>query len=126
MFRVVVTLLLVLGSVSNVWALRVLEQPESPFELELPDVRFPTAANGLLSFKTCDTCRLVSHQLATTTQYSVNGTSLPFADFLIAVGDLQKASGRNQTVFVGVFVDNQTQRVNRIAVRLLISSAPSR
>jgi hypothetical protein len=53
----------------------------------------------------------------------LNGTELPFADFLVAVADLRRAAGRDETVFVGVFVDNQSQRVNRVKVQRLTSQA---
>lgn len=119
MIRSLLTMALALGLLGPAAAqgLRVLEQNELPYELTLDQVRLPTAASGTLTVRPCEDCKTLSHSLTTSTRLFVNGRELPYVDFMAAVADVRKAAGRDQAVFVGVFVDKDSQRVNRIMVR---------
>jgi hypothetical protein len=98
-------------------AFRILEQPESSFELVLADLNLPADTTGSVTFKMCATCRIFSRRLTDSTRYYVNGAQLPYADFVAAAAALQEAASPTELLFAGVFVDNETQRVTRIVVR---------
>jgi hypothetical protein len=118
MIRSLLTMALALGLLAPAAAQtrRAIEQSELPYELTLDQVRLPTAAGGTLTVRACADCQLSSHSVTTGTRFFVNGRELPYADFMAAVAEVRKAAGRDQAVFVGVFVDGASQRVNRIMV----------
>jgi hypothetical protein len=119
MIRSLLTIALAVGLLGPAAAqgLRVLEQSELPYELTLDQVRLPTSATGTLTVHACEDCKTLSHSVTTGTRFFVTGRELPYADFTAAVAAVRQAAGRDQAVFVGVFVDKDSQRVNRIMVR---------
>jgi hypothetical protein len=98
-------------------AARILEQPERSYELSLNQVTLPSAANGGLTVKPCPSCTYSTHVLTATTEYFVNGRSLPFADFSRVTENLRADSDALRKAFVGVYIDVETGRVNRVTVR---------
>jgi hypothetical protein len=119
MIRSLLTMALAFGLLGPAAAqgLRVLEQNERPYELTLDQVRLPTVLGGTVTVHACDGCQTISPAVTAATRFFVNGRELPYVDFMAAVADVRKAAGRDQAVFVGVFVDGDAQRVNRIMVR---------
>lgn len=96
-------------------AARVIEQPERPFELALADLTLPSNATGGVSFKSCESCPYSTHVLTTSTQYFVNGQSLPFVEFTRVAEELRRTA--RQTAFAAVFIDVATGRVTRVKLR---------
>ena len=117
MIRAVITIALGFWALSAAADLRVLEQVEQPYELDLPSVSMPGNPAGTVSFKTCDTCRLEFHSVYSGTKYFVNGRELAFKDFLPAVEKVRSSATPDSLPLVGVFVDIKSQRVTRITVR---------
>ena len=68
-------------------------------EVELRDVRLPATANGVLSFKTCSECDLISLRASAGTQYILNGKSVELAEMRMAV---MRAMQRNGDSIVGI------------------------
>ncbi len=118
MIRAGMTIALGLWALTATAGMRVLEQVEQPYELDLSAVQMPAGPAGTVSFKTCDTCRLELRSVYSGTKYFVNGRELAFKDFLPAVQSLRAATSRSSLPFVGLFVDLQSQRVTRITVRV--------
>jgi hypothetical protein len=109
-----VALLAVFGTAQ---ADRILEQPERSYELSLSQMTLPSAANGGLTVKPCVSCAYSTHVLTAETGYFVNNRSLSFAEFTSATDDLRANRDAARRVFVGVYVDVETGRVNRVTVR---------
>jgi hypothetical protein len=119
MIRSLLTIVAAFGALGAAQAqgTRVLGQDELPYELTLDQVRLPTAdGGGSITVRPCEACRTSTHAITNSTRFFVNGRELLLADFAKAVAELRAAPGRGQPVFVGVFVDAASQRVNRIAV----------
>lgn len=117
MFRAAITLTLALGLAAPAWATRVLEQLETPYELTLTQVNLPTVVGGTLSFRACDSCRVVAHSISASTRFFVGSSEVAFVDFNAAVDQIRKTAAPGKPVLVGVFVDIQSQQVNRIVVQ---------
>jgi hypothetical protein len=98
-------------------AARILEQPERSYELSLSQLTLPSAANGGLTVKPCASCAYSTHVLTATTEYWVNDRSLPFEEFSGVTANLRANTDVARRVFVGVYVDVETGRVNRVTVR---------
>jgi hypothetical protein len=109
-----VALLAVFGTAQ---ATRILEQPERSYELSLSQLTLPSAANGGLTVKPCADCAYSTHILTGATGYFVNDRSLPFAEFSRVTEDLRANQNTARRVFVGVYIDVETGRVNRVTVR---------
>jgi len=54
-------------------------------ELDLRDVTLPATANGVLSFRKCDDCDIVSLRASAGTQYLLNGEAVELSDLRNAV-----------------------------------------
>jgi hypothetical protein len=106
-------LLAVLGTAH---ATRVLEQPERSYELSLSQLTLPANPSGGLTVKTCDTCAYSTHVLNANTQYFVNKQVVAFADFSRIAGDLRGNRTLLGRTVVGVFIDVDTGRVNRVSL----------
>lgn len=115
MIRAAITLALGFWTLNAAAGVRVLEQLEQPYELDLAAVKMPDSTVGTVSFKTCSTCQLQFRSVYVSTRYFVNGRELAFKDFLPAVANI-RASSDGSSPFVGIFVDLQSKRVNRIIV----------
>lgn len=113
--RIFATLAL-LASLGTAHATRVLEQPERPYELTLAQLTLPSNASGGLTVKPCADCPYSTHALTATTGYFVNRQSVPFEEFS-RIAELLRANRRAADMaFVGVFVDVDTGRVNRVTL----------
>ncbi len=117
MFRAAITLTLALGLSAPAWATRVLDQLETPYELTLTQVNLPTSAGGTISFRACESCRVIAHSISASTRFFVGGSELALADFTAAVDQIRKTVAPGKAVFVGVFIDNESQQINRIVVQ---------
>jgi hypothetical protein len=106
-----------LAVVGAAQAARILEQPERSYELSLSQVTLPSADNGGLTVKPCASCPYSTHVLTSGTEYFVNNRSLPFADFRRVTENMRDDSDALRKAFVGVYVDVETGRVNRVTVR---------
>jgi hypothetical protein len=95
----------------------VLEQVERPLELTLADLTLPVADGGTISFRECPACSLSTHRLMASTEYRVNGQTVPVADFLRIAGEIgDKPNGAEKAMAV-VFLDLETGRITRFEVR---------
>lgn len=101
---------------SSAWAYRIMEQPESAYELALGDVRLPAGARGTVVFTTCESCRTTALRVTDQTTYFANGSQVSLGDLRdIAEDLLATAVGRDDTI-VYVFYDVASLRVNRLAL----------
>jgi hypothetical protein len=97
-------------------AARALEQPERPYELSLAQLTLPSAAGGGVTVKRCDACAYSTHMLTAATQFFVNGQSLSFEEFSSIAEQVRGHRRAYETAFVGLFVDVETGRVNRVTL----------
>jgi hypothetical protein len=98
-------------------AVRVLEQVERPIELALADLTLPSADGGTISFRECGACGLSTHRLMDSTEYRVNGQTVPVVDFLRIADEIgDKPNGAEKAMAV-VFLDLATGRITRIELR---------
>jgi hypothetical protein len=98
-------------------ASRILEQPERSYELTLSQLSLPSAANGGLTIKPCASCPYTTHVLTAATEFFANERGLPFAEFTRVTEDLRADRDALNKTFVGVYVDVETGRVNRVTLR---------
>lgn len=115
MIRAAITIALGFWALTAAADLRVLEQPEQPYELSLLAVNMPDSPVGRVSFKPCFTCTTQFRSVFGGTRYFVNGRELAFKDFSPAVARVRTTRGAPP--IVGIYVDVQSQRVNRIIVQ---------
>jgi opacity protein-like surface antigen len=97
-------------------AVRVVSQPEGAYEVRLSAAVLPRSTAGYVIFKPCDGCDSVSLQVTAATTYSVDGASVPFAEFIAAAEEFRGTEGGGDGTAVYVFYDVETRRVNRLAV----------
>lgn len=115
MFRTIVAALVLLATAATAHAVRVIEQPERPYELSLAQLTLPSSTSGGLTIKTCETCSYTTHVLTSRTEFYVNGQLVPFAEFSRIAESL--GSAQRESTFVGVFVNVESGRVNRVKLR---------
>lgn len=113
--RIFATLAL-LAVFATAQAARILEQPERSYELSLSQLTLPSAANGGLTVKPCPSCAYSTHVLTSATGYFVNKRPLPYAEFRDVAESLRANEDPARRVFVGVYVDVETGRVNRVTL----------
>jgi hypothetical protein len=106
-------LLAVLGTAH---ATRVLDQPESSFEISLSQLTIPSSASGGLTVKACDDCVYSTHVLSAATEYFVNQQLVAFDDFREIAGQVRANRSALDTAVAGVYIDIATGRVNRVAL----------
>ncbi len=109
-------LVLLLGSISSVWAQRTIVQTEDAYELALGEVSLPRGDTGTVIFKPCPTCTTTSMRVTLATSYIVNGTPLAFPDFLKAAEAIRRMGGGNRNTAVYLFFDIESRQINRLAV----------
>lgn len=115
MFRTIVAALVLLLAAASAHAVRVIEQPERPYELSLAQVTLPSSTSGGLSIKQCSDCTYTTHVLTNRTEFYINGQLMPFAEFKRIADELRGA--QRESTFVGVFVDVESGRVTRVKLR---------
>ncbi|MFL2545858.1 MAG: hypothetical protein ACJ0SL_00560 [Candidatus Rariloculaceae bacterium] len=108
--------LLLIAYAGSASAYRVLEQKEEAYEAALTNVTLPRAAVGSIRLKTCRDCPSVSFRTSDATIYIVNGAPLPFPEFFELATSYRDIRDEAERTAVYVFVDNETQRVNRLAI----------
>ena len=109
-------LVLLLGSISSAWAYRIMEQSENAYELVLGEVSLPRSVTGSVIFKACPECMTDSLRVTSATTYFVNGAPLELANFLKAAAAIRAMNGGNQNAAVYVFLDIESQQVNRLVL----------
>jgi hypothetical protein len=117
MKRIVLPLLLALGSIGSASAFRVLDQVEAPYELSLAAVQLPADARGAVSFKTCDSCRTVTHRVSTSTRYFLNRAEVTLEGLNLAATNIRRSGESADRTLVAVFIDIESHRVTRIAIQ---------
>lgn len=94
----------------------VLGVTEAVHELSLSDITMPRTTTGLVLFRPCPTCEEQTVPVAATTRYILDGTDLPLDEFRDAARRLRAAYRAEDLVGVGLAVDIDEQRVNRISI----------
>jgi hypothetical protein len=117
MIRQIVTMLPLLLAFSAADALRVIEQPERPYELSLAQVTLPSTTTGGLTVKPCEDCAYSTHVLTATTEFYVNNQIVPFVEFTRVAEELRALRSTSEATFVGVYVDIESGRVTRVKLR---------
>ena len=115
MTRLLITFVL-LTSFSGGAAARTLELIERGAELTLADVTLPTALGGTVNFKDCRSCPITTHRTTNATVFVANGQTLSLADFL-RLADEIRASDKDESTLVTVYLDIATGVVTRVAMR---------
>ncbi len=113
------TLALLLGSIGQAGAARILEQNEGAYELLLGEVRLPRGETSSVLFKPCEACAVTLLRVNTATTYVVNGEPLEFSDFLDAVQAIRRLRSGDQNTAVGLFFDIESRRVTRLHINHL-------
>jgi hypothetical protein len=113
--RILATLAL-LGFMSSAGAFRVMGQPERPVELALSGLTLPQGTGGSVTVRSCETCRISTHQFAEGARFVVDGRAVKFPDFLKVVNDIKGSPQTQDRTLVGVYVDVTTERVTRITI----------
>ena len=113
--RILATLAL-LTALGAAHAAKVIDQPERSFELSLQNLTLPSGPGGGLTVKACDTCTYSTHVLSAGTSYFVNRQLVTFEDFSRIAEELRGNRRTLETTFVGVFIDVETERVNRVTL----------
>jgi hypothetical protein len=105
-----------LSSMGTAWALKIVGQPETSFELTLAGLTLPANASGTVRVQTCDTCKFQALSVTAATKYFLDGHEVGLDDFALTVAGLREQGDSAASTFVGVYVDIASQRVNRITL----------
>ena len=116
MLRKAIVLFAALGSFQTAWAVRVLEQVESSFELSLALANLPAGGVGDVSFKTSDKCTVQSRLLTPSTRFFLNGHEVTATAFVEAAADARRQESANPRSLLMIYVDKKTQNVTRAAL----------
>jgi hypothetical protein len=117
MFRTILVIVAMsLSSIGTAWALKIVGQPETSFELSLAGLTLPTNASGSVRVQTCETCKLQTLAVTAATKYFVDGHEVDLDGFALTAAGIREQDGVAESTFVGVYVDIASQRVNRITL----------
>ena len=116
MNRILCMLLILAGAASPALAVRVLEQPEGAYELDLNDVTLPGSTAGSIIFQPCPDCATVSLRVSLGTRYQIDGAPLPLEDFLRATSRLAGSATDADQPMLTVYYDRDSRRVTRVAL----------
>ena len=116
MLRKIIVLLAALGSFQAAWAVRVLEQVESSFEIPLALANLPLGGVGDVSFKTCDKCDVQSRLLTPSTHFFLSGHEVAATAFIEAAAGIRKQESAEPRSLLVLYVDKKTLHVNRVAL----------
>ena len=116
MLRKIIVLLAALGSFQAAWAVRVLEQVESSFEIPLAFANLPVGGVGDVSFKTCDKCNVQSRLLTPSTRFFLGGREVTAMAFVEAAAGARKLESASSHSLLMIYVDKKTLNVNRVAL----------
>jgi len=116
MLRKAIVLFAALGSFQAAWAVRVLEQVESSFEIPLAFANLPVGGVGDVSFKTCDKCTVQSRLLTPSTRFFLSGREVPAMAFVEAAADARKHESATSHSLLMIYVDKKTLNVTRAAL----------
>lgn len=98
-------------------AVRVIEQPERPYELSLDQLTLPSSASGGLTVKPCEDCAYSTHALTAATEFYVNNQVVPFLELSRIAQELRGLRRSSESTLVGVYVDIASGRVTRVKLR---------
>lgn len=116
MLRKTLVLVVTLGVLDAAQADRIMQQPETSFEVLLAYANMPAGGVGDVSFKTCATCTIQSRLLTGSTHFYVGSREVAAADFVTASNDFRKAESRDPRTLLMLYVDKATLHVNRAVV----------
>lgn len=120
MRRIILIVLAVLAISPDVsLAVRVLEQLESSYELELGAVDLPQSAAGAVVFKTCLTCTTQSMAVNAGTRYFVDQREVTLAELNQEATRLEQSGRGGPDVQVMVHYAPDTKVVTRIRITAL-------
>ena len=116
MLRKTFVLVVAFGALQAARADRIIEQPETSFEVLLAYANVPAGGVGDVSFKTCANCTPQSRLLTASTRFYIGSRETRAADFVTAVNDIHKAEIRDPRALLMLYVDKATLHVNRAVV----------
>ena len=115
MMRAIITVALAL-TMSNAFAVRTVEVLEEAYELMLGDIVMPSGAAGTAVFRPCAECDSVGMAVSAQTRYFFGGREATLPEFLRLVEELRQTPRGNAEAFVGLFYDQQANRITRLTV----------
>ena len=113
---ILVVVAMSLSSIGTAWALKIIGQPETSFELTLAAITLPANASGTVRFQTCDTCKFEALAVTAATKYFVDGHEASLDDFALTAAGIRGQGDAAESTFVGIYVDIASQHVNRVAL----------
>jgi len=98
------------------WAVRVLEQLESSYELGLNAVDLPQSAAGAVVFKACATCTAQSMAVNASTRYFTGRQQVTLGELNQVAARLEQSATGGDDALVMVHYDIDTKVVTRIRI----------
>jgi len=112
----ILAILALLGLMGSAHALRVLEQPERPFELPLSALTLPKNTSGSVTLRECNNCGLSTRRFMDGAKFLVDGREMRYDDFLKIANDLRSNSQTSDSIPANVFIDIATDKITRVAI----------
>jgi len=112
----ILAILALLGLMGSANALRVLEQPERPFELALSALTLPKNTSGNVTLRECNNCGISTRRFMSDAKFFVDGREIRYDDFLKIANDLKSNSQAVETAPANVYVDIATDKITRMAI----------
>lgn len=116
-----ITILLLAGA-QAAWAVRVIEQVESSYELGLGDATLPLSSSGSVTFKACAECTVQAVPVTTSTRYFLVKEEVSLAQFNEQARNMRSQPGVVARTMLMVHYDIDTKR----ATRLVLKTFPAR
>lgn len=116
-----ITLVLLLASMQPAWAVRVLRQIESSYELSLTSVRLPRSPTGSIVFTPCESCLQKSVPVGPATRYFVEGQAVTQAQLLQAAGQIRQSFNDAEHTLVMLHYDIETGVTTRLSLKTYTS-----
>jgi len=105
----ILAILALLGLMGSAHALRVLEQPERPFELPLSALTLPKNTSGSVTLRECNNCGLSTRRFMDGAKFLVDGREMRY-------DDLRSNSQTSDSIPANVFIDIATDKITRVAI----------
>jgi hypothetical protein len=116
-----ITILLLVGG-QAAWAVRVLEQVESSYELSLADATLPLSSSGSVTFKACSECNTEAVPVTPSTSYFLVKQKVSLAQFNEQARLMRAQPGVAARTMLMLHYDIDTKR----ATRLVLETFPAR
>lgn len=110
--------LLAIGLVQPAVAVRITAQPESAYELTIPDVVLPIASPGILGLANCANCAAQTLQLVASTTFFIGTRQVEYEELRDAIRQLRTSTASMELADLSVFFDVGTRRVNRMRLKV--------